>query len=44
MWASRPPSKVVRPAVHGKFALKEAAEAHAAVESRVNRGKVVLHP
>ncbi|GHG86864.1 quinone oxidoreductase family protein [Streptomyces lanatus] len=34
----------VKPAVHGEFTLEEAAEAHAAVESRVNRGKVVLHP
>ncbi|MFE4581735.1 quinone oxidoreductase family protein [Streptomyces chartreusis] len=34
----------VKPVVHGEFALEEAAEAHAAVESRVNRGKVVLHP
>ncbi|MFI7411881.1 zinc-binding alcohol dehydrogenase family protein [Streptomyces sp. NPDC049627] len=34
----------VKPAVHGEFALEEAAEAHAAIESRINRGKVVLHP
>ncbi|MFJ1874529.1 quinone oxidoreductase family protein [Streptomyces chartreusis] len=34
----------LKPVVHGEFALEEAAEAHAAVESRVNRGKVVLHP
>ncbi|WP_078662256.1 zinc-binding dehydrogenase [Streptomyces bicolor] len=34
----------VKPAVHGEFALEEAAEAHAAVEARGNRGKVVLHP
>ncbi|MEV5908384.1 zinc-binding dehydrogenase [Streptomyces chartreusis] len=34
----------VKPAVHGEFSLEEATEAHAAVESRVNRGKVVLHP
>ncbi|MFJ8535233.1 zinc-binding alcohol dehydrogenase family protein [Streptomyces sp. NPDC093591] len=35
---------VLKPAVHGEFGLEEAAEAHAAIESRVNRGKVVLHP
>lgn len=34
----------VKPAVHGEFALEDAVEAHAAIESRVNRGKVVLHP
>ncbi|MGC9539319.1 zinc-binding dehydrogenase [Streptomyces sp. UG1] len=34
----------VKPAVHGEFALEEAARAHAAIESRGNRGKVVLHP
>ncbi|MFI6010839.1 zinc-binding alcohol dehydrogenase family protein [Streptomyces sp. NPDC051243] len=34
----------VKPAVHGEFALEEAAEAHAAVEARGNRGKAVLHP
>lgn len=34
----------LKPVVHGEFALEEAAEAHAVVESRVNRGKVVLHP
>jgi NADPH:quinone reductase-like Zn-dependent oxidoreductase len=34
----------LKPAVHGEFGLEEAAEAHAAIESRVNRGKVVLHP
>lgn len=34
----------LRPAVHGEFALEEAAAAHAAIEARVNRGKVVLHP
>ncbi len=28
----------------GEFAPEEATEAHAAVESRVNRGKAVLHP
>ncbi|MEY9995727.1 NADPH2:quinone reductase [Streptomyces sp. V4I8] len=32
------------PAVHGEFALEEATAAHAAIEARVNRGKVVLHP
>ncbi|GAA4056873.1 quinone oxidoreductase family protein [Streptomyces shaanxiensis] len=35
---------VVKPAVHGEFALEEAAEAHAVIEARSNRGKVVLHP
>lgn len=35
---------VVKPAVHGEFALEEAAGAHAAIEARANRGKVVLHP
>ncbi|MFE0250900.1 zinc-binding alcohol dehydrogenase family protein [Streptomyces sp. NPDC059010] len=35
---------VVRPAVHGEFALEEAAGAHAAIGARANRGKVVLHP
>ncbi|NUP19994.1 MAG: zinc-binding dehydrogenase [Streptomyces sp.] len=35
---------VVTPAVHGEFALEEAAGAHAAIEARANRGKVVLHP
>lgn len=34
----------LKPAVHGEFGLEEAAGAHAAIESRVNRGKVVLHP
>lgn len=34
----------VKPAVHGEFALEEAAEAHAVIEARGNRGKVVLHP
>ncbi|WDF42712.1 zinc-binding dehydrogenase [Streptomyces sp. T12] len=34
----------LKPAVHGEFGLQEAAEAHAAIESRSNRGKVVLHP
>lgn len=34
----------VKPVMHGEFVLEEAAAAHAAVESRVNRGKVVLHP
>lgn len=35
---------VLTPAVHGEFALEEAAAAHAAIEARANRGKVVLHP
>ncbi|MFJ1608036.1 zinc-binding alcohol dehydrogenase family protein [Streptomyces sp. NPDC088253] len=32
----------LRPAVHGEFALEDAAQAHAAIESRSNLGKVVL--
>ncbi|MCI3271105.1 zinc-binding dehydrogenase [Streptomyces cylindrosporus] len=34
----------LRPAVHGEFALADAARAHAVIESRSNRGKVVLRP
>jgi NADPH:quinone reductase-like Zn-dependent oxidoreductase len=34
----------LRPVVHGEFALEDAAEAHEAVESRSNLGKVVLIP
>ncbi|NUS57451.1 MAG: zinc-binding dehydrogenase [Streptomycetaceae bacterium] len=34
----------LRPAVHGEFALEDAARAHAVIESRANRGKVVLRP
>ncbi|MGR3868604.1 quinone oxidoreductase family protein [Streptomyces graminifolii] len=34
----------VKPAVHGEFALTEAAEAHRVIESRSNLGKVVLRP
>ncbi|MGY6021466.1 quinone oxidoreductase family protein [Streptomyces spinosirectus] len=34
----------LRPAVHGEFALEDAARAHAVIESRGNRGKVVLRP
>lgn len=34
----------LRPAVHRAFGLEDAVEAHAAVESRANRGKVVLVP
>ncbi|WP_405592564.1 zinc-binding alcohol dehydrogenase family protein [Streptomyces sp. NBC_01092] len=34
----------VKPVVHGEFALEDASQAHAAIESRVNRGKAVLHP
>jgi NADPH:quinone reductase-like Zn-dependent oxidoreductase len=35
---------VLRPAVHGVFGLADAAEAHEAVVSRRNLGKVVLVP
>ncbi|WP_316770538.1 quinone oxidoreductase family protein [Streptomyces sasae] len=34
----------VRPAVHGEFALAEAARAHEVIETRANLGKVVLRP
>jgi NADPH:quinone reductase-like Zn-dependent oxidoreductase len=34
----------LRPAVHGEFALEDAAEAHEVIESRANLGKVVLRP
>ncbi|MGW5350454.1 quinone oxidoreductase family protein [Streptomyces sp. NPDC004031] len=34
----------LRPAVHGEFALPDAARAHAVIEARENRGKVVLVP
>ncbi|MGW1744641.1 quinone oxidoreductase family protein [Streptomyces sp. NPDC002092] len=34
----------LRPAVHGEFALEDAAKAHAVIESRSNLGKVVLRP
>lgn len=34
----------LRPAVHAEFALADAARAHAAIEARANRGKVVLVP
>ncbi|MFJ3417496.1 zinc-binding alcohol dehydrogenase family protein [Streptomyces sp. NPDC086082] len=34
----------LKPAVHGEFALTEAAEAHRVIESRSNLGKVVLRP
>ncbi|MGW1623365.1 quinone oxidoreductase family protein [Streptomyces sp. NPDC002172] len=34
----------VRPAVHGEFALTEAAQAHRLIETRANLGKVVLIP
>ena len=34
----------LRPAVHGEFALGDAAKAHAVIESRANLGKVVLIP
>ncbi|MFE1311204.1 zinc-binding alcohol dehydrogenase family protein [Streptomyces sp. NPDC058755] len=35
---------VLKPAVHGEFALADAAKAHEAIESRSNLGKVVLRP
>jgi len=35
---------VLKPAVHGEFALEDAAKAHAVIESRSNLGKVVLRP
>ncbi|MFF0086569.1 zinc-binding alcohol dehydrogenase family protein [Streptomyces canus] len=35
---------VLRPVVHGEFALEDAAKAHEVIESRRNLGKVVLHP
>ncbi|MFJ7335167.1 zinc-binding alcohol dehydrogenase family protein [Streptomyces sp. NPDC101110] len=34
----------LRPAVHGRFALEDAAKAHAEIEGRSNLGKVVLIP
>jgi NADPH:quinone reductase-like Zn-dependent oxidoreductase len=34
----------LKPAVHGEFALEDAAEAHEVIESRANLGKVVLRP
>ncbi|WP_353946009.1 zinc-binding dehydrogenase [Streptomyces sp. HUAS MG91] len=34
----------LRPAVHAEFALADAARAHATIEARANRGKVVLVP
>ncbi|MDX3112497.1 quinone oxidoreductase family protein [Streptomyces scabiei] len=34
----------VKPYVHGEFALEDATEAHAVIESRKNLGKVVLAP
>ncbi|MFG2603017.1 zinc-binding alcohol dehydrogenase family protein [Streptomyces sp. NPDC048514] len=34
----------VRPAVHGEFALEDAAKAHAVIENRSNLGKVVVRP
>ncbi|MEU7057716.1 zinc-binding dehydrogenase [Streptomyces sp. NPDC046197] len=34
----------VKPAVHGEFALEDAAGAHEVIESRRNLGKVVLRP
>ncbi|WP_030936685.1 quinone oxidoreductase family protein [Streptomyces sp. NRRL S-646] len=35
---------MLKPAVHGEFALEDAAKAHAVIESRSNLGKVVLRP
>ncbi|MGW0766958.1 quinone oxidoreductase family protein [Streptomyces sp. NPDC002676] len=35
---------ILRPAVHGEFALEDAAKAHAVIEARANLGKVVLRP
>jgi NADPH:quinone reductase-like Zn-dependent oxidoreductase len=34
----------LKPAVHGEFALADAAKAHEVIESRSNLGKVVLRP
>ncbi|MEV6116190.1 zinc-binding dehydrogenase [Streptomyces sp. NPDC052109] len=34
----------LKPAVHAEFALQDAAEAHEAIETRANLGKVVLRP
>jgi len=34
----------LQPALHGEFSLEDAALAHAVIESRDNRGKVVLRP
>ncbi|WP_306316709.1 MULTISPECIES: zinc-binding dehydrogenase [unclassified Streptomyces] len=34
----------LKPAVHGEFALEDAAKAHAVIEGRANTGKVVLVP
>ncbi|WLW51007.1 quinone oxidoreductase family protein [Streptomyces sp. SX92] len=34
----------LRPAVHGEFALEDAAQAHEVIETRSNRGKVILRP
>ncbi|MFF1438896.1 zinc-binding alcohol dehydrogenase family protein [Streptomyces sp. NPDC058295] len=36
--------RALTPVVHKKFALEDAAEAHATIESRANSGKVVLVP
>ncbi|MER7792702.1 zinc-binding dehydrogenase [Streptomyces sp. NPDC097640] len=35
---------VLRPTVHAEFALADAARAHATIEGRANRGKIVLVP
>ncbi|OXY90208.1 quinone oxidoreductase family protein [Streptomyces diastatochromogenes] len=34
----------LKPAVHGEFALEDAAKAHEVIETRANLGKVVLRP
>jgi NADPH:quinone reductase-like Zn-dependent oxidoreductase len=34
----------LKPSVHGRFALEDAAKAHAVIEGRENRGKVILVP
>lgn len=34
----------LKPAIHGEFALADAAKAHGVIESRSNLGKVVLRP
>ncbi len=34
----------LKPAVHGEFALEDAAKAHEVIETRANLGKVILRP